>query len=95
MLLSRELLIPIHHRQSRSLGKKYALFKKQNNDWDDDVKNDKDVKKLSEDDSSIVLCDPCSNAKKSKNYGVVRVVGVVRACAINLLVGIGLITKKL
>eukprot|EP00978_Attheya_sp_CCMP212_P021817 scaffold64143_cov68-Attheya_sp.AAC.5 len=46
--LSRELLIPTHHRRSQSLRKQSAFKKKK--DWDDDVsKNDKDDEKLSED----------------------------------------------
>ena len=45
--------------------------KKKKDCWDDSVRNDEDVNILSEDGSSIV-CGPCSNAKATKNQGVVR-----------------------
>ena len=47
------------------------LVKKKKDCWDDSVKNDEDVKILSEDGSSII-CGPCSNAKANNNQGVVR-----------------------
>jgi hypothetical protein len=46
-----------------------STFKK-NKEWDDDVKTDEEVKQLSEDGLSIV-CSPCSNAKNTKNSGVI------------------------
>eukprot|EP00978_Attheya_sp_CCMP212_P002978 scaffold6082_cov62-Attheya_sp.AAC.3 len=72
VLSARELLIQIHHCQSQSLRKKVSFQekKKKKKGWGDKVKNDKDVKNLSEDGSSIA-CGPCSNRKKSKNYRVV------------------------